>query len=59
MNAAETLFIVCLPLEEHISWKNIWLTDLPKIHILWGFDNQIRTFTDILKTERWIFKIYH
>ena len=30
MKAAETLCIVCLPPEEHISWKNIWVTDLPK-----------------------------
>ena len=34
MKAAETLCIVCLLPEEYISLKNIWVTDLPKHHIL-------------------------
>ena len=34
MKAAETLCIVCLPPEKHISCKNIWVIDLPKNHIL-------------------------
>ena len=31
IEAAETLCMVCLPPEEHIFRKNIWVTDLQKV----------------------------
>ena len=34
IEAVETLCIVCLPAEEHIFGKSIWVTDFSKSHIL-------------------------
>ena len=34
IEAAETLCMVCVPPEEHILRKNIWVIDLSKNHIL-------------------------
>ena len=53
MKAAETLFIVCLPPEEHISWKKIFGNRPSK-------NSHFYKVSDILKTVQWIFfKIYH
>ena len=34
IEAAETLCMVCLPPEEHILERNIWVIDLSKSHVL-------------------------